>query len=52
MDYESLFTMFPQMWINETKLKSGEKIEDQSHISYRQHKLTLFKEKFKYFFMQ
>jgi hypothetical protein len=25
MGYESLFTMFPQMWINETKRKRGEK---------------------------
>jgi hypothetical protein len=23
--YESLFTMFPQLWINETKRKRGEK---------------------------
>jgi hypothetical protein len=25
MGYESLFTMFPQLWINETKRKRGEK---------------------------
>jgi len=24
MTYKSLFTMFPQMWINETKQKRGE----------------------------
>jgi len=50
MGYESLFTMFPQMWINETKRKTGEKLEDQSHNYYRSFRLTLFEKKFKYFF--
>jgi hypothetical protein len=50
MGYESLFTMFPQMWINETKRKRGEKLEDQSHNYYRSFRLTLFEKKFKYFF--
>ena len=50
MGYESLFTMFPQLWINETKRKRGEKLEDQSRNCYQQIKLTLFEKKFKYFF--
>ena len=48
--YESLFTMFPQLWINETKRKRGEKSEDQSRNCYQNNKLTLFEKKFKYFF--
>jgi hypothetical protein len=42
MGYESLFTMFPQMWINETKRKRGEKLEDQSRNYNQGLKLTLF----------
>jgi len=46
MGYESLFTMFPQLWINE---KEGKKLEDQSRNYYQTTKLTLFEKKFKYF---
>jgi hypothetical protein len=28
MTYKSLFTMFPQMWINELKNQRGEKVGD------------------------
>jgi hypothetical protein len=47
MGYESFFTMFPQLWINEIE---GKIFEDQSRNCYQLYKLTLFEKKFKYFF--
>jgi hypothetical protein len=48
--YRSFFTMFPQMWINETKHKKGGKFWGLLASKYHQPKLTLFSKKFKCFF--